>query len=221
MPFFACFLALCCLCKLKSQQVCIHRRQGCLGWGGWSQDSLEICTSAYACKLFCSSACLNVRFVWFTLQFLLLHSFIYIYSDLCLFSTSLLLLPSLPSFVWLSSLWDGAWAVPVGPHGAVQEVAYAGKSSRILALGLLFPGPREWKVAQMSPDAGSSILWTAQPLVDASHGLSTLGLWWGRNGALKTLWDGNQDVWGAFHKWPRCYHKFVLSGSRKAVRSGS
>lgn len=25
----------------------------------------------------------------------------------------------------------------------------------------------------------------------------------------------------AFHKWPRYYHKFVLGGSRKAVRSGS
>lgn len=44
MPFPACFLALCCLCQLKSRQICLlcrHRRQGCLGWGDGARILLK------------------------------------------------------------------------------------------------------------------------------------------------------------------------------------
>lgn len=88
-----------------------HRRQGCLGnhGGKHSQGYPKICPSPCAHTSPPAPVCVPVpgwlpadeSFVRFTLQFLLLHCFIYIFLNLCLFSLSCLLpLPSTPYFVW-------------------------------------------------------------------------------------------------------------------------
>lgn len=118
--FPTCFLILRCLCHLKSWYICLHRgtEEGRATEGVGAETALLICTLY---KPFWCEIC--------QIHSVLLHCFIYIYFNLCLFSFPCLLplsFPSLPSSYCLLLYFPAcrmrAWAVLVGPYGARQEV---------------------------------------------------------------------------------------------------